>query len=111
MVVRESPPGKSEDRPPDTVARFRMKLGRKKKKKRTVLIRSRTQGSTIGLSFSICVRMRVRNTKMVPPARFQRATFRLGGGRSMQLSYGSTTIGIVPRQLLVDTSSMLVVRC
>ncbi len=26
---------------------------------------------------------------MVPPARFQRATFRLGGGRSMQLSYGS----------------------
>ena len=28
--------------------------------------------------------------KMVPPARFQRATFRLGGGRSMQLSYGST---------------------
>ncbi len=27
---------------------------------------------------------------MVPPARFQRATFRLGGGRSMQLSYGST---------------------
>jgi hypothetical protein len=25
----------------------------------------------------------------VPPARFQRATFRLGGGRSMQLSYGS----------------------
>src|SRR5687768_14937996 len=28
--------------------------------------------------------------KVVPPARFQRATFRLGGGRSMQLSYGST---------------------
>ena len=28
--------------------------------------------------------------KLVPPARFQRATFRLGGGRSMQLSYGST---------------------
>jgi hypothetical protein len=28
---------------------------------------------------------------MVPPARFQRATFRLGGGRSMQLSYGSTS--------------------
>mgnify|MGYP006171979585 CR=1 FL=1 len=28
--------------------------------------------------------------QMVPPARFQRATFRLGGGRSMQLSYGST---------------------
>ena len=27
---------------------------------------------------------------VVPPARFQRATFRLGGGRSMQLSYGST---------------------
>ena len=27
---------------------------------------------------------------LVPPARFQRATFRLGGGRSMQLSYGST---------------------
>ena len=26
---------------------------------------------------------------LVPPARFQRATFRLGGGRSMQLSYGS----------------------
>ena len=26
----------------------------------------------------------------MPPARFQRATFRLGGGRSMQLSYGST---------------------
>jgi hypothetical protein len=26
---------------------------------------------------------------VVPPARFQRATFRLGGGRSMQLSYGS----------------------
>ena len=33
--------------------------------------------------------MCVRNEKMVPPARFQRATFRLGGGRSMQLSYGS----------------------
>src|SRR4051794_29954326 len=29
--------------------------------------------------------------KLVPPARFQRATFRLGGGRSMQLSYGSTS--------------------
>src|SRR6185503_10447616 len=29
--------------------------------------------------------------KVVPPARFQRATFRLGGGRSMQLSYGSTS--------------------
>ena len=28
---------------------------------------------------------------LVPPARFQRATFRLGGGRSMQLSYGSTS--------------------
>ena len=28
--------------------------------------------------------------ELVPPARFQRATFRLGGGRSMQLSYGST---------------------
>ena len=27
---------------------------------------------------------------LVLPARFQRATFRLGGGRSMQLSYGST---------------------
>ena len=27
---------------------------------------------------------------MVLPARFQRAAFRLGGGRSMQLSYGST---------------------
>ena len=26
--------------------------------------------------------------KLVRPARFQRATFRLGGGRSMQLSYG-----------------------
>ena len=42
-----------------------------------------------------CVRMRVRIAKMVPPARFQRATFRLGGGRSMQLSYGSTSEGIV----------------
>ena len=28
--------------------------------------------------------------KLVPPARFQRATSRLGGERSMQLSYGST---------------------
>jgi hypothetical protein len=28
---------------------------------------------------------------MVPPARFQRATSRLGGERSMQLSYGSTS--------------------
>ena len=28
--------------------------------------------------------------KVVPPARFQRATSRLGGERSMQLSYGST---------------------
>jgi hypothetical protein len=27
---------------------------------------------------------------LVPPARFQRATSRLGGERSMQLSYGST---------------------
>ncbi len=27
---------------------------------------------------------------VVLPARFQRAAFRLGGGRSMQLSYGST---------------------
>jgi hypothetical protein len=34
---------------------------------------------------------------MVPPARFQRATFRLGGGRSMQLSYGST-----PRSKLAE---------
>jgi hypothetical protein len=31
-----------------------------------------------------------RRVKMVPPARFQRATSRLGGERSMQLSYGST---------------------
>ena len=38
----------------------------------------------------------VRDKKMVPPARFQRATFRLGGGRSMQLSYGSLT-GILIR--------------
>jgi hypothetical protein len=37
-----------------------------------------------------CVRMCVWNTKVVPPARFQRATSRLGGERSMQLSYGST---------------------
>jgi hypothetical protein len=37
-----------------------------------------------------CARMCVRTVKVVPPARFQRATFRLGGGRSMQLSYGST---------------------
>ena len=29
---------------------------------------------------------------MVPPARFQRATSRLGGERSMQLSYGSTGV-------------------
>ena len=29
------------------------------------------------------------NSLMVPPARFQRATSRLGGERSMQLSYGS----------------------
>ena len=29
---------------------------------------------------------------VVPPARFQRATFRLGGGRSMQLSYGSSKV-------------------
>src|SRR5262249_8193820 len=35
--------------------------------------------------------------RMVPPARFQRATFRLGGGRSMQLSYGST-----PRSKLTE---------
>ena len=33
-----------------------------------------------------------QNKKVVPPARFQRATFRLGGGRSMQLSYGSTRL-------------------
>jgi hypothetical protein len=32
----------------------------------------------------------ISSGKLVPPARFQRATFRLGGGRSMQLSYGST---------------------
>ena len=38
---------------------------------------------------------------MVPPARFQRATFRLGGGRSMQLSYGST-------RRMVDRKSSLV---
>jgi hypothetical protein len=30
-----------------------------------------------------------RRKKLVPPARFQRATSRLGGERSMQLSYGS----------------------
>jgi hypothetical protein len=29
---------------------------------------------------------------MVPPARFQRATSRLGGERSMQLSYGSRNV-------------------
>ena len=33
--------------------------------------------------------------RVVPPARFQRATSRLGGERSMQLSYGSTGEGIV----------------
>ena len=36
--------------------------------------------------------MKRQREKMVPPARFQRATFRLGGGRSMQLSYGSTSV-------------------
>ena len=34
--------------------------------------------------------MCVRNEEVVPPARFQRATSRLGGERSMQLSYGSS---------------------
>ena len=49
---------------------------------------------------------------MVPPARFQRATFRLGGGRSMQLSYGSTPQGIVQRQWSVVSGQLLVVvRC
>ena len=38
--------------------------------------------------------------KLVPPARFQRATSRLGGERSMQLSYGSTSEGIVSRVIL-----------
>lgn len=33
--------------------------------------------------------------KVVPPARFQRATFRLGGGRSMQLSYGSKRVNSI----------------
>ena len=42
-----------------------------------------------------------RREKMVPPARFQRATFRLGGGRSMQLSYGSRKARI---QETVDSS-------
>jgi hypothetical protein len=37
------------------------------------------------------VRECVQNEKVVPPARFQRATSRLGGERSMQLSYGSKT--------------------
>ena len=37
----------------------------------------------------------IGTSEVVPPARFQRATFRLGGGRSMQLSYGSTSEGIV----------------
>ena len=32
------------------------------------------------------------NFAVVPPARFQRATSRLGGERSMQLSYGSTGV-------------------
>jgi hypothetical protein len=40
-----------------------------------------------------CLRMCVQTKKMVLPARFQRATFRLGGGRSMQLSYGSMSVG------------------
>jgi hypothetical protein len=35
--------------------------------------------------------MEILLRNLVPPARFQRATFRLGGGRSMQLSYGSRT--------------------
>ena len=36
---------------------------------------------------------------VVPPARFQRATSRLGGERSMQLSYGSTLTGS-PREIV-----------
>ena len=35
--------------------------------------------------------MRLR--KMVTPARFERATFPLGGGRSIQLSYGAIGSG------------------
>ena len=46
---------------------------------------------------------------MVPPARFQRATSRLGGERSMQLSYGSTRVGIVQRQLSIVSCQLLVV--
>src|SRR5262247_1208716 len=36
------------------------------------------------------IRLCLEEFLVVPPARFQRATFRLGGGRSMQLSYGET---------------------
>ena len=42
------------------------------------------------VSFAAKVDTELRR-EVVPPARFQRATFRLGGGRSMQLSYGSTS--------------------
>ena len=43
-------------------------------------------------TLTVCPRFDFSRSKsqMVLPARFQRAAFRLGGGRSMQLSYGST---------------------
>ena len=47
------------------------------------------QGSFVRSFQPIAVEFVCGARKLVPPARFQRATFRLGGGRSMQLSYGS----------------------
>ena len=36
--------------------------------------------------------------KMVPPIRFERTTFPLGGGRSIQLSYGGIAITLHERR-------------
>ena len=48
-----------------------------------VMRRNREEGGAP--NHHVCVTLR----EVVPPARFQRATSRLGGERSMQLSYGS----------------------
>src|SRR5260370_20558525 len=58
---------------------------------RTSAISRCMRGPSLGTSQTLSAHLIL----LLPPARFQRATSRLGGDRSMQLSYESTSNGIV----------------